>query len=318
MTTQTAGVYRNDGQPDWGLGVVVEEERDRCVLIFEHGGRKVFVKSKAKGLVPVSLDAAELKALHAKVSGKHAAKTGDKPRSKAGGGSRKKKAQATFATFEDQLKFFEKLFVGGFEGETFVEQERGLTGKKGKAGYKLAAIALAKEELAEERFDTAAPEELFATAKRVLSATNIVHPIEGPIPFGAIAEADRPAVLAALRDLLHGKDAFGERLERFAGAVNLRDKNGKARRVTWPLATVFGALYSPEEHTCVKPTHFASQGATLGLDVEASQPVSAAGYRQFFEVAKETQKRLVEAGHQPRDLVDVYSFIWRTHAEKPS
>jgi hypothetical protein len=44
--------------------------------------------------------------------------------------------------------------------------------------------------------------------------------------------------------------------------------------------------------------------------------VTASGYRQFFEVAKEMQQRLIGAGHHPRDLMDVYSFIWRTHAEK--
>ncbi|MGA9524892.1 MAG: DUF3553 domain-containing protein [Myxococcaceae bacterium] len=315
MQTTSAAVYRNDAQPDWGLGLVVEDERDRCVLIFEHGGRKVFVKSRAKGLAPVSIDAAALNALQEKVKGKHASRSSDKPRLKANG---LKKAAARFAVFEEQLQLFERLFVGGFESDTFVEQERGLTGAKGKAGYKVAAIAMAKQELSEECFNSASPEDLFAAAKRVLGATNIVYPIEGAIPFGLIAETDRPAVLTGLKDLLHGEGDFAVRLEHFAGSVNLKDKTGKSKRVTWPLATVFGALYAPLLHTCVKPTHFASQGATLGIAVQASQPVTAAGYRQFFEIATETQKRLLAAGHQPRDLVDVYSFIWRTHAEKPA
>ncbi len=305
MPTTSAAVYRNDAQPDWGLGLVVEEEGDRCVLIFEHGGRKVFLKSRAKGLAPVSLDAAALGALQEKLKGKHASKSSDRPRLKASG---LKKVAPRFATFEEQVQLFERLFVDGFESETF----------KGKAGYKVAAIAMAKQELSEERFNSASPEDLFAAAKRVLGATNIVYPIEGAIPFGLIAETDRPAVLAGLKDLLHGEGDFAVRLEHFAGSVKLKDKTGKGKRVTWPLATVFGALHAPLLHTCVKPTHFASQGATLGIPVQASQPVTAAGYRQFLEIATETQKRLIAAGHQPGDLVDVYSFIWRTHAEKPT
>lgn len=152
----------------------------------------------------------------------------------------------------------------------------------------------------------------------MLGATNIVFPIEGAIPFGALDQEDRPAALAALEQLLHGDGDYAVRLQRFAESVNLKDKSGKGKKVTWPMATLFAALYRPTEHTCVKPTVFAAQGATLGLVVEKSQPVTAVGYRQFFNVAKTTQERLLATGHRPRDFVDVYSFIWRTHAEKPT
>jgi hypothetical protein len=314
MTESNAAVYRNESQPDWGMGLVVEEGPHHWVLVFERGGRKKFVKEKAKSLVPVSLDAAALGTLRAAVLGKHAASAGGSPKAKGA----PKRTPARFATFAEQVAFFEKLFIGGFEGERFVAEERGHPEAKGKAGYKSAAIAMAKKELSPERFNSASPAELFESAKRILGATNIVFPIEGTIPFGSIAESDRPAMLAALQHLLHGDGEYGRRLEQFAGAINLKDKTGKGRRVTWPLATLFGALYWPEQHTCVKPTYFAAQATTLGLRVEASQPVTASGYRQFFEVAKETQQRLIAAGHRPRDLVDVYSFIWRTHAEKPA
>jgi hypothetical protein len=35
-------------------------------------------------------------------------------------------------------------------------------------------------------------------------------------------------------------------------------------------------------------------------------------------VVTKTQELLVAAGSKPRDLMDVYSFISRTHAEKPA
>jgi hypothetical protein len=315
MTTPpSAAVYKNRTCPEWGLGLVIEDAANSWVLVFEHGGRKKFIKSKATTLVAVNLSKEELERLQAKVHGKQAVARGTKP--KVGRGPTK--STARFATFDDQLRFFEQLFVGGFEGERFVNEERGAPGVMGKAGYKTAAIARAQAELSPASFERASVADLFESAKRVLGATNIVFPIEGPIPFGALAREDRPAAIMGLKQLLHGESDYPMRLEQFAGSVNLRDKSGKGKKVTWPMATLFAALYFPTEHTCVKPTAFAAQGATLGLPVEKSQPVTASAYRQFFEIARVTQERLLTSGHRPRDLVDVYSFIWRTHAEKPA
>ena len=81
---------------------------------------------------------------------------------------------------------------------------------------------------------------------------------------------------------------------------------------------MFGALFNAAANSCIKPTPFASQAATLGLVVEKAQPVTARGYAQFHEVVTLTQTRLLAAGQKPRDLLDVASFIWRTHAEKPT
>ena len=100
--------------------------------------------------------------------------------------------------------------------------------------------------------------------------------------------------------------------------MNLKDKKGEAKAATWPFATIFAAFVGPDEFTCVKPTAFSSQGATLGLTVEKTQPVTAAGYKQFAEIATKTRVLLEAAGQKPRDLMDVYSFIWRTHHEKPA
>ncbi len=314
MTMTT--VFKSESQPDWGMGLVVEDGTDHWVLVFEHGGRKKFIKSKARGLVPVTLEPRALAALEARSHGKN-----QRPGAKKAAPRKPSAAKKTVARFESlaqQVMFFEKLFPGGFEGERFTATERGLPGVTGKAGGKTAAIALAQAELSAERFATASPDELFESAKRVLQATNIVFPIEGFIPFAAMAGESRARALDALKNLLHGEGEYGGRLERFAGSLDLKDKKGQGKVVTWPLATVFGALFAPELHTCVKPTPFAGQSATLGLALEKAQPVSARGYQQFLELATKTQAMLLEAGQKPRDLMDVYTFIWRTHAEKPT
>ena len=315
MSVERAGqplTMKHETQPGWGTGIVVQDLPQHWVLYFEHAGEKKFVKEKAKVLVAVTLPPPELARLTAKASGRRP-KPAPGPRGKP-----KASPKARFQTFEEQLAFFDALFPGSFHGERFIADERGTPGVSGKAGKKEAAIALAQERLSKEAFATLSPEELFESAKKVLQATTIVFPIEGAIPFTALDAEGRVRAIEGLQQLLHGEGEYGQRLQRFAGVVHLQDKAGSAKPVSWPFATVFGALFNPAEFPCVKPTPFATQAVTLGLTVEKSQPVTLGGYRKFAEIAAKTKELLVAAGQKPRDLMDVYSFICRTHAEKPS
>lgn len=303
---------KHELQPDWGVGLITENADKYWVLFFEKAGHKKFIKDKAKVLVPVTLTAAELAALKTKSMGR----AKPRPAGSADAAKKKKAApKARFATFALQVAAFEKTFPGGFMGEAFTKAERGVADGDAKTGLKEAAIALAKKELSKEAFETATPEALFESARKLLKATNIVFPIEGAIPFAAMAPELRPAALAGLKQLLHGEGDYGDRLEKFAASVSLKDKTGP-KTVTWPFATVFGALFNPTAHTCVKPTAFSIQALTLGMTIEKSQPVTAAGYKQFFAITNKTNELLKAANQTPRDLVDVYSFIYRTHAEK--
>lgn len=310
--------FTHPTQPTWGVGLVVQEVGKHWVIFFEGAGEKKFVKELAqKALAPVTLEAAKLAALQTRASGRkpRAAPKSSIEAAKAKRAAKPKAAAAPrFATLKEQIALFEKLFTGGFAGEAFIKEERGAPGVTGKKGLKEAAIALTKSTLGKAAFD-ASVDDAFAAAKAVLAATNIAHPLEGTVPFSALSGDDRAKAIAGLKQLLHGDGAYAERVERFVASLNLKDGD-KAKKVTWPMATLFGALMNPNEHVCVKPTAFAAQAQTLGLTVDKSQAVNAEGYAKFLEVAKKTQAALVEAGHQPRDLIDVYSFIYRTHAEK--
>lgn len=307
--------FKHTTQPGWGMGLVVQDLPLHWVLFFEHGGEKKFVKAMAKVLEPVKLDADELAALTARAHGRKP-KAGPKPSPNLRYGKKpaaKKSSAPRFPTFAAQVALFEKLYPGGFQGEKYVKDERGTAGDEGS---KEAAIAMAKDKLSLAAFGSTPAEELFKHAQVVLAATNIVFPIEGPIPFRQLEGENRAKAMAGLKDVLHGTGDYGERVERFATAVTLKDSKGEPKKVTWPLATVFGALFDAKQCTCVKPTAFAAQAATLGMKVEKTQALNAAGYKLFLEVATKTQALLTEAGQKPRDLMDVYTFIWRTHADK--
>lgn len=298
---------KHETQPNWGVGLVVQDLPSHWVIYFQNAGEKKFVKAMAKVLTPVKLDDDELAALHKRATGRKP-KAGFKPSPSFGKKkpAAKKLSGPRFTRLAEQLVVFERLFAGGFQGEAYLKER----------APREAAITLAQQQLSAAAFSSEPSAELFQRALSVLSATDIVFPIEGPIPFKLLAGDDQAKTVAGLNDALHGAGEYGERLKRFAAAINLKDSKGVAKKVTWPLATVFGALFDAKQHTCVKPTAFAAQAAMLGIAVQKTQALDAVGYGLFLEVVKRTEALLREAGAQPRDLLDVYTFIWRTHADK--
>ncbi|ATB26879.1 hypothetical protein MEBOL_000313 [Melittangium boletus DSM 14713] len=308
-------VFVLENQPEWGAGIVLEDRDGKWVLLFEQGGRRVFNKLLIKGLKPADLSTDDARALDAKLRGRPLKAATAKSTKK---GKKSALPAPLYATCEDQVRWFETFFAGGFEGERFIDEERGRSDRKGKNGYKTAAITFAHEQLSPERFETASDEELFAAVKKLIQFTNIVHPMEGAIALGAMKVEDHAPFVAAVKALLHGTGDYNGRFERFVDTLNITDAEGKAKKVTWPLATLLSAMYHPTEHVCVKPTAFEAQAPLVGLSANKSQPVTGAAYVRFREVALATQQRLLDAGHRPRDLMDVYSFIWRSQAEKPA
>ena len=110
-------VMKLESQPGWGAGLVVRDLPLHWELFFDHGGERKFVKSLATtSLVPITISAEELAALETKAYGRHAAlegraKRGTRPRSST------PSVKGRFASFEEQLAFFEQVFPGGFGGE---------------------------------------------------------------------------------------------------------------------------------------------------------------------------------------------------------
>lgn len=301
-------IYSNPKQPEWGYGVVLEERGDKLELHFEKGGPRVF-RSASNILERVELPRAEAKALDVSLRGRRAPSRSATPRAPA------KPKVRLFADFEVQLAWFRERFPGGFTGEAYLAEERGGGEIKKKAAHKQPGIELVQETLSAERFASASPEDLFEAIRQALSIAQIVHPHEGPLAFGLIPEETRPQVVEAFRNLLHGDAPYGERLDALTAGVPLFDKDDKPKAMTWPTATLLGALFRPEEHIAVKPTYFSSHAPLVELQLPRSQPVTGENYASYLEVAKATQERLIAAGEVPRDLMDVYAFIWRSHSE---
>ncbi len=62
----------------------------------------------------------------------------------------------------------------------------------------------------------------------------------------------------------------------------------------------------------MKPSFFEKRAAVLGFNLAYDRAPSAEGYTRMQSLARELERRLRERGLAPRDLMDVYAFLWRT------
>ncbi|MGK4008260.1 hypothetical protein WMF31_36920 [Sorangium sp. So ce1036] len=289
----------------------MEERDEKRFYDFEDGLNHSIAKAFWSKLVPVDLADDEATALEARIRGLR-----DRP--SAAAKKRARVAAPPVTSFDEQLASFEAQFEGGFGGLQFIAEERGAAAaepadspKKKSKAYKQAAIDTARALLGKEELEgLLAAGNLAGFMERIhkvhKAATGLLHPLGDLIPFNKMPAEHHRAYAEAVVDLLYGAGDHAARFDRLAGAL------AAAKVVTWPLATILSALVYPEEHVFVKPSFFEKQAAVLGFDLAYDRAPSAEGYARMQSLARELERRLRERGLAPRDLMDVYTFLWRT------
>ncbi len=300
-------IVKHPGCPEWGLGYLSEERDDKRFYDFEDGMSHSIAKAFWSKLEPVSLGAAEARALEKKVRGLKDARSSGKPKQRA--------VAPVLPNFEAQLSLFLEIFPGGFSSARFSKEERGseepdAAGKKTKSSRAIA-MATARSLLSKDGMDRSIQAgnyaEIVSNVRAVhKSATGLLHPLGDIIPFGKMAtEHDRP-VAEGIRDLLHGTDPHEARFDRLVAAL------AKSKLATWPLVTVLSALVTPEEHVFVKPSFYEKQAAMMSFPLRYERVPSGAAYDRMRALIDDITQKLVEKGQAPRDKMDVYSFLART------
>ncbi|AUX49142.1 hypothetical protein SOCE26_106870 [Sorangium cellulosum] len=315
-------IVKHPGCPQWGLGYLVEERDEKRFYDFEDGHNHSIAKAFWSKLEPVQLADDEASALEARIRGLR-----DRP-SAAAKKARVRVAAPPVTSFDEQIATFEAQFEGGFGGPHFVADERGFAGgepteggssgskngataKKKSKAFKQSAIETARALLAKGELEALlAAGNLADFMERITkvhkAATGLLHPLGDLIPFNKMAAEHHRAYAEAVVDLLYGTDDYAARFDRLAGVL------AAAKVVTWPLATILSALVNPAEHVFVKPSFFEKQAAVLGFDLAYDRAPSSEGYARMQALARELERRLRERALAPRDLMDVYSFLWRT------
>ncbi|MFT3912624.1 MAG: hypothetical protein QM704_00650 [Anaeromyxobacteraceae bacterium] len=288
--------------PEWGKGVVMSRDGKLVrVLFFAHPAKK-----------PVAVPATSLVVGHVASwpdPSKYTGPTGGtavKAKSKAK--AKPKAAKVAKRSREEGLAFFKNLFPAGFTDPRYLKEER---------DYKWAAHeqfeqTLGKAELA-RLIDAGDAAEL---AKRALAvetvSQNLLHPIEKARLKDAFADAEKTlGYFRALKELLEADAPEGA----FAGFVKaveaLPSKKGKA--ANWTLTTIIPFLARPDTFLFVKPSATQESAARYSFDLMYKPTPSVETFVQLKELVKLLRADLDPLGC--RDLIDVYSYIYRSASE---
>ncbi len=270
--------------PKWGVGEVLEDRSGDLVRVFFVGcGEK---KLSLKGLELLKVEGEE--ARHPILENLKISKDDG----------------LKFRSLPESIDKFLTEFPGGFYGDKFADQER---------NYKVKAHTLMTKLLSEDEFKrllhTGDYNEVCRLALKVIASTNLVFPNEKmSLKDGLQSSNNKKRFSEVLWNLLFGDDGTEKR---FLELCNFLDEIKAAK---WTIATYFLFFMFPEKHMFVKPTITQNSADICAFDIRYRPGLNWTTYQAVLRFSEFLKKELAEL--EPRDMIDVQSFMWCIRAEK--
>lgn len=291
-------LYAHSKRPQWGLAILAKRTPKKGRYLFQDGRMRAFAARFDHLLEPVDkpLDIA------ARVAGELSAQLDD-------GKTIKPVKRTDRVSFVEQIAVFEYLYPQGFDDPSYIAKIRRDTRRRKRQREPL--IADAQQLLGREALETA-----IASGNGVgvrdgvldlLSKCTVVRkrdrrPLEN-MPDHLCDDFAR-----ALYGMLYGEAEDFDRFTRYVAALDYNVED----RATWPLVTAVPAMVIPEDHIAVKRSVFRKQAAWMAPRLVVGKVPNAGKYQRVLNMSKAIRKRLQEAGHHPRDMWDIYDFVWMT------
>ncbi|MDQ6894356.1 MAG: hypothetical protein M3167_16965 [Acidobacteriota bacterium] len=198
---------------------------------------------------------------------------------------------------------FLRFFPGGFRDETYLDWERNYKEEAHRAWLEALNPVRYRSLLAGKKF-----EEIALEAVRIESRTNLLFSFEKMALRDAVrTPAGAAAFSKGLYEFLHGRGNPSNRFERWCETVGGLPRR-QTRVLTWPVVTVFGFLARPEEHTFLKPTATKKAAERCGYDFEYVSRPNRVTYASLLGLAARLRRELADLN--PRDMIDIQSYIW--------
>lgn len=200
-------------------------------------------------------------------------------------------------------KKFLRYFADGFTDETYVDWER---------GYKWTAHerwqALLGERKLRDLLRAGDHREIARRAITIESRTNLLFSFEKMALRDAVKTARGAKAFAeGLAAFLAPHGDFSARFERWCDVVAHLPRV-KTRVLTWPIVTVFGFLARPSEHVFLKPNVTRRAAKAYDFAFEYASRPSWPTYESLLSFAATVRRDVADL--QPRDMIDVQSFLW--------
>lgn len=192
---------------------------------------------------------------------------------------------------------FEERYPDGFYGDKQADEER---------SYKLNASKKFHDLLGREVFlkllKSNEYEELYRRFEKVINSTNLIQgSFEKPKLLDAIKSNDT-VYLNALYEHIWGGGEFSDRFNDFLAVLE------KLNICKWTYATYFLFLSSPKEYIFVKPEMLKKSIEISKYPICYESEPSHELYHQILEFSHWLKNKI--AVLEPRDMIDVHSFMW--------
>jgi len=213
------------------------------------------------------------------------------------------RGQSTLTRAERCRKKFLHYFPGGFRDGTYVEWERGYKWNA-HARWVSALSASRMRALMRDRREM----DVAASAISIESRTNLLFSFEKMALRDAVRTPAGATTFAnGLYPYLYGKGGPQRRFEAWCEAVAELPRR-QTRVLTWPLLTVFGFIGRPDVHMFLKPRVTQAAAVAYGFGFRYAPKPNWDTYASLMAFAERVRDDLRDL--EPRDMIDLQSFIW--------
>lgn len=198
---------------------------------------------------------------------------------------------------------FLRFFPEGFHDEKYIAWERGYKWVAHEGWNELLNRAEHLRLLREGEFT-----EIAARAVRIESRTNLLFSFEKMALRDAVKSPEGARSFAqGLYDFLYEAGNMERKFSRWCEVVTELPRK-QTRVFTHPVVTIFGFIAQPEMHIFLKPNVTRRAASEYGFDFQYKSQPSRETYASLLEFATTVRNDLSDL--QPRDMIDIQSFIW--------
>jgi hypothetical protein len=206
-------------------------------------------------------------------------------------------------------KKFLRYFPKGFEDEKYLQWERNYKWEAHKEWDRTLNKYAFLELIEGEKFSE--------IAKRVVNIearTNLLFSFEKMALRDAVKEKRGAKLFAlGLYEYVYGAGEFRDRFENFAETLD-RLPRKQTRVRTWPAQTVFGFIGDPKRNIFLKPRVTQIAAEKYGYDFHYSSKPNWGTYESLLGFAEQVRQDVADL--EPKDMIDIQSFIWVQGSEE--
>jgi hypothetical protein len=280
MTFKKGDRVKHPAMESWGLGLVLNDsDANKVRVFFVEGGEKTMLLSRV-----------QLR----KVSGEEA-KSDELDNLKISNGA----ISIRYKSLNASMEYFLSAFPGGFRGERF----------RAERDDKVEISRLAADQLGKDVLHAMlAKGDYEGICTRALKLTGamknamIFKNEKMALRDGLESSQAKQRFAEALYQLLHGEEDFGGRFTSFSNCLQ------EMHADKWTIATYFLFFMHPDRFMFVKPTITQHAAEVCAYEINYRSELNQRTYQSILEFSAYLKEKIRIL--EPRDMIDVQSFMW--------